>query len=127
VASHDPLRPLVNRLINKLPKLPSERDMDDESQIPATITKPYLVSLHARVKRAFKLRDRQAARYQFLLNKAFLQQDILKAKDNPEKRFDSLFYPISSGPMKEFKLRFCKFACLFIEKIGIGLYGCGPF
>ncbi len=83
--------------------------MDDESQIPASITKPYLVSLHARVKRAFKLRDRQVARYQFLLNRAFLQQDILKAKDNPEKKFDSLFYPIVPGPLREFKLKFCKF------------------
>ncbi|GJJ69973.1 hypothetical protein EMPS_02322 [Entomortierella parvispora] len=71
--------------------------------VPAIITEKYLADLHARIKRALRMKDRWTAIWHDLLKAGFLAQDIQENADNPEKKFRSTLRPLGSKP-KDWRL-----------------------
>ncbi|RKO83422.1 hypothetical protein BDK51DRAFT_35138, partial [Blyttiomyces helicus] len=81
----DPLRPIVDKLMEKCPLALEERNVNDDEDQPAEITNAHLVSLHARIKSAVKVSSRTQAQYHFLLQKAFLYQDIISNSNSVDR------------------------------------------
>lgn len=72
VGSDSLLRPFVERLLlkvshsfnvinNKCPSALDGRGFEGEDRTPNPVTRNYLVDIHARVKRAYKIHDREKA------------------------------------------------------------------
>ncbi|KAF9897311.1 hypothetical protein BX616_005820, partial [Lobosporangium transversale] len=72
------------------------RKNPSEGLIPQVITEKYLADLHARIKRALRMKDRWTAIWHDLLKAGFLAQDIQENADNPEKKFRSTLRPLIS-------------------------------
>ncbi|KAJ3298081.1 LMBR1 domain-containing protein 2 [Borealophlyctis nickersoniae] len=100
----DPLRPFVDKLMEKCPLALEERNLHDDDDIPPTVTGDYLRSLHARIVRAVKVSERTQAQYQFLLQKAYLYQDIISNYQNVERKFKSITLNVPEDRFKKYKL-----------------------
>jgi hypothetical protein len=61
--------------------------------------------LHARVKRASKLHERNQAQFSFLLQKAWSLQDILSNQKSSEHKFQSSFLRFAEDKYKDIKLK----------------------
>lgn len=85
VAPGDPLRPFVDRLMEKCPES-MDRNLGMNGAVPSGgITKAHLVSLHLRLKAAERARDRREAQWQNLLHEAFFLEDLVESERNPER------------------------------------------
>ncbi|TPX61256.1 hypothetical protein SpCBS45565_g07299 [Spizellomyces sp. 'palustris'] len=100
----DALRPLVDTLMEKCPLALEERNIDREEMV-ADVNEDYLISLHARIKRAVKVLDRTQAQYHFLLQKAFLYQDVIENYRNKDRKFQSTLVTVPEDSFKDIKLR----------------------
>ncbi|KAJ3156197.1 hypothetical protein HDU86_003960 [Geranomyces michiganensis] len=108
IATDNPHRPLVDKLIQKCPIPLDERSLDrniDPDEIPKKIDEEYLAELHAAIKRAIKVSDRTQAQYKFVLEKAFLYQDIIENYRNREKKFVSSRVQVRNDRFADIKLK----------------------
>ncbi|TPX42249.1 hypothetical protein SeMB42_g05216 [Synchytrium endobioticum] len=100
------LRPIVDRLMEKAPLALEERGEPDEGDAAPEVNISNLANLHCRNKRAMKLIERAQARYNFLLQNAFLLQDIVEQEDSPERKFLSKLRPVKESWYKGYKMHF---------------------
>ncbi|TPX57579.1 hypothetical protein PhCBS80983_g03752 [Powellomyces hirtus] len=108
IAMDDPLRPWVEKLIKKCPIALEERNLErniDQEEIPRKIDEEYLVTLHAAIKRAVKVNDRTQAQYRFVLQKAFLYQDIIENYRNRERKFVSTLIKVKNDKFTDTKMK----------------------
>ncbi|KAJ3093164.1 LMBR1 domain-containing protein 2 [Quaeritorhiza haematococci] len=119
VSATDPLRAWMDKLLEMCPLASDDRGFEDDNDLPATITKDYLKTLHARVKRAVRVNQRNEAQYQFLLQRAFLLQDIVENRDNRSRVFKSIFVRPREDGLKELKLRWYWVWYLWIKPISL--------
>ncbi|KAH9276402.1 hypothetical protein BASA83_001095 [Batrachochytrium salamandrivorans] len=96
IGSEDELRPLVDTLMEKCPLALQQRNVGNEDDdLPATLTRAKLIDLHARIKRAIFLSERDQALLRYLEHHAFLCQDIMANYESSNRRFKSAFVSIS--------------------------------
>ncbi|KAI8588706.1 LMBR1-like membrane protein-domain-containing protein [Geranomyces variabilis] len=103
-----PHRPLVDKLIRKCPIALEERSLDrniDQDEIPKKLDEEYLTELHAAIKRAVKVNDRTQAQYRFVLEKAYLYQDIIENYRNRDKKFVSPLVQVKNDRFADHKLK----------------------
>ncbi|KAJ3037907.1 LMBR1 domain-containing protein 2 [Rhizophlyctis rosea] len=100
----DPLRPFVDRLMEKCPLSLEERTFHEDAEEVNHITADYLRSLHERIIHAVKMNNRSQAQYRFLVLKAFKYQDILTNYRNPERKFKSTVIRVRDDKFKDAKL-----------------------
>lgn len=61
VSTNNDLRPFVERLLLKCPNALDRNGFEGDDKTPNPVSRQYLVDLHARVKRASKIHDREKA------------------------------------------------------------------
>lgn len=80
------LKAIAEKLLEKCPLALQERSSNDDGEdVSRVITKKGLVALHARINRALKGQERDKARLQFLLQRAFFFQDVIQHYQSPER------------------------------------------
>ena len=73
VPDEDPMRPLMDRVLAKCPMAKDGRGFAGDDKTPTPMTRDYIIALHARVKRAAKLFDRNKAYVTFKSGLKFLK------------------------------------------------------
>ncbi|KAJ3035270.1 LMBR1 domain-containing protein 2, partial [Rhizophlyctis rosea] len=101
----DPLRPFVDRLMEKCPLSLEERSFHEDAEEVNHITADYLRQLHERIIYAVKMNNRSQAQYRFLIQKAFKYQDILANYTKPDRRFKSIVVRVRDDKLKDQKLQ----------------------
>ncbi|KAI9018279.1 LMBR1-like membrane protein-domain-containing protein [Hyaloraphidium curvatum] len=87
VGDADPLRPFVDRLLEKCPMALTDRNLGQASSLPASgVTSAHLVQLHLRLKAAVRAKERREAQWSNLLREAFFFEDLVESERNPEKK-----------------------------------------
>lgn len=91
-----PLRPLLDLILKLCPLSLQDRNAGTNLDSNETLLKfdeKQLVVLHARIKAAVFMKDRENAKVRTLLRHAYLCQDIIESYDNPSRELNSAFLP----------------------------------
>ncbi|KAJ8329652.1 hypothetical protein QVD99_003940 [Batrachochytrium dendrobatidis] len=96
IETGDALRPLVDQMMEKCPLALQQRSAaEEEDDLPNSFTRDKLIDLHARIKYAAFLSERDQALLKYLEQNAFLCQDIIANYGNSSRRFKSCFISVS--------------------------------
>ncbi|KAJ2995915.1 LMBR1 domain-containing protein 2 [Globomyces sp. JEL0801] len=101
----DPLRPKLDKILERCPLALNERTRLMEEDTSAEYDEKRLALLHGRIKRAQFLLKREQARLKFLEQRAFLYQDMIAAQNHPNQIFESVFWPIKDDQHKPLKTK----------------------
>ncbi|KAI8929153.1 LMBR1-like membrane protein-domain-containing protein [Entophlyctis helioformis] len=107
IPNGDPLRPLVDKMMEKCPLALQQRAIGDEGDdLPPAFTRDKLIDLHARIRRAAFADERNQAQLRYLLQHAFVCQDIVANRASKDRRFKSVFLTVpDTDPYKDQKLQ----------------------
>ncbi|KAJ3010590.1 hypothetical protein HKX48_007319 [Thoreauomyces humboldtii] len=108
IESDNALRPFVDKLLVKCPIARDDRHMTrniERDELARRLDENYLTELHENIKRAIKTNDRTQAQYRFVLQKAFLYQDIIENYRNRDRKFISSLVEVRNDHLADVKLR----------------------
>ncbi|KAI8342300.1 LMBR1-like membrane protein-domain-containing protein [Chlamydoabsidia padenii] len=91
------LRRMVDDTVKRFPfaKHPDYADRDHSNGIPQTLTEEYIVTLNRNMILAARMKDRNSALWNNLLDEAYYLQDIQTNKGNQDRSFHSNIRPLT--------------------------------